>query len=224
MSTTAIRPTTQRPSNRLKTPRAKRIILAVIVVVVLILMALGTKVVGNGSGAAASAGEFSAANYGKTEFPKVQKAIEKQAVDASTLAEAIAADPTAAGKKYGVPGTTGPELSVKFTGTVSGPAADGVYPVTVAGLPTALQIRVQTGPAINGTDLRDATGKIKFGQFTNQIDYQNAGAALNKQMKKSVLNKIDTTSLQGKTVEVVGAFQLINPNGWLVTPVKLSVQ
>jgi hypothetical protein len=69
MSTTAIRPTTQRPSNRFKTPRAKRIILAVIVVVVLILMGLGTKVVGNGSGAAASAGEFSAASYGKTEFP-----------------------------------------------------------------------------------------------------------------------------------------------------------
>ena len=42
---------------------------------------------------------------------------------------------------------------------------------------------MQTGPAINGTDLRDAPGEIKFGQFTNQIEYQNAGAALNNAMK-----------------------------------------
>ena len=213
-----------RSASKLKTPAARRIIVAVIVVIVLILMGLGTKVVANGSGAAAAKGEFSAATYGKTEFPKVQKAIEKRAVDAATLSSAIADDQAAAGKKYGVPGTTGPELSVSFTGTVSGPAQDGVYPVTVDGLPSTLQIRVQTGPAINGTDLRDATGTIKFGQFTNQIDYQNAGAALNKQMKKAVLDKVDTTSLQGKTVDVVGAFQLINPNGWLVTPVKLSVK
>jgi predicted lipoprotein len=30
--------------------------------------------------------------------------------------------------------------------------------------------------------------------------------------------------LTGKTISVVGVFQLINPNGWLVTPVKLDVK
>lgn len=85
-------------------------------------------------------------------------------------------------------------------------------------------IRVQTGPAINGTDLRDATGAIAFGQFVNQIDYQNAGSALNKEMKKQVLSKIDASKLAGKTISVVGAFKLINPNNWLVTPVKLDAQ
>lgn len=212
-----------RPTLALKTPLGKRIIVAVVVVVVLILMGIGTKVVGNGSGVAAAKGEFSAATYGKTQFPKVQKDIEKKAVDAPTLAKAIAQDQAAAAKKYGVPGTTGPEFSVSFTG-VAGTPQDGVYPVVVPGVPQTLQIRVQTGPAINGTDLRDASGKITFGQFTNQIDYQNAGAALNDQLKKSVLAKVDAAHLQGKTISVVGAFQLINPNGWLVTPVKLSVQ
>jgi predicted lipoprotein len=83
---------------------------------------------------------------------------------------------------------------------------------------------VQTGPAINGTDLRDATGTITFEQFTNQIDYQNAGSALNKEMKAQVLSKIDNGNLTGKTLSVVGVFQLINPNSWLVTPVRLDVQ
>ncbi len=83
---------------------------------------------------------------------------------------------------------------------------------------------MQTGPAIMGTDLRDGTGTIQFGQFTNQIDYQNAGSALNKEMKKQVLSKLDTTDLKGKTVSVVGVFQLTDPAKWLVTPVSLEVK
>ena len=90
--------------------------------------------------------------------------------------------------------------------------------------PTDVKIRVQTGPAINGTELRDATGTVQFGQFTNQIEYQNAGSALNNEMKQSVLAAIDTNALAGKTVNVVGAFRLINPKSWLVTPVRLEVQ
>jgi predicted lipoprotein len=43
-------------------------------------------------------------------------------------------------------------------------------------------------------------------------------------MKKSVLAKVDAGNLQGKTITVVGAFELINPNGWLITPAKLSAQ
>jgi Predicted periplasmic lipoprotein len=214
--------TRQRPAP--KSPVVKRVIVAVAVVVVLVLLALGTKVVNNNSVLAKGDAGFSAQSYGKAEFPKVQKQIEDRAVPAETLAAAIAKDQTAAGTKYGVPGTTGPEMSVSLTGVVSGKAVDGIYPITVAGLPKSLVIRVQTGPAINGTDLRDATGKITFGQFTNQIDYQNAGSALNNQMKKSVLSKIDAANLQGKTVELVGAFTLINPNGWLITPAKLVVK
>jgi predicted lipoprotein len=153
----------------------------------------------------------------------VQKAVEGKAVDATTLAAAIAADASAAGKKYGVQGNTAPEVSVKFTG-VLGEGASGVYPVTVDGLPATTLVRVQTGPAVNGTDLRDATGKITFGQFTNQIEYQDAGSALNNELKAEVLAKYEGQDLKGKTVSVVGVFQLINPNGWLVTPVKLDVQ
>ena len=91
-------------------------------------------------------------------------------------------------------------------------------------MPPEIKIRVQTGPAINGTDLRDATGEIEFGHFTNQIEYQNAGAAINNEMKKQVLASVDTSTLKDKTISVVGAFTLVNPKNWLVTPVELKVQ
>jgi predicted lipoprotein len=85
-------------------------------------------------------------------------------------------------------------------------------------------VRLQTGPFISGTDLRDATGTIAFSQFANQIEYQNAGSALNKQMKKDVLSKVDTANLTGKRISVVGVFLLTDANSWLVTPVKLDLQ
>ncbi|MDR5815928.1 MULTISPECIES: DUF2291 domain-containing protein [unclassified Caballeronia] len=205
--------------------RGLRIAIEVIVVlVVLVAMAMSTKVVKIGSGPDATSKEFEPAAYGAKQFPKTQAAISKRAVDAATLAAAIAKDQDAAGKQYGIAGGgIGPEMSVKFTG-VAGNDDSGIYDVKVPGLPDTLKIRVQTGPAINGTDLRDATGDISFGQFTNQIDYQNAGYAINAEMKKQVLSKVDTAKLSGKTIEVTGVFQLVNPNGWLVTPVKLDVK
>jgi predicted lipoprotein len=201
----------------------RRVVIGAVALVVVVAMALSVKVVGKGSDVGAGPAAFSASAWGKEHFPKIQTAIAKRAVPATELAPAVLADQTAAGQKYGVDAGTGPEISTTFTGTVGAPQ-DGVAPVTVPGLPSDLLIRIQTGPAINGTDLRDATGTVEFGQFTNQIDYQNAGAALNDQLKKQVLSKVDATSLQGKTVTVTGVFQLINPKGWLVTPSELEVK
>ncbi|MDQ1130047.1 DUF2291 family protein [Microbacterium sp. SORGH_AS_0888] len=124
---------------------------------------------------------------------------------------------------YAVTSSGGPVYSVTFTGVV-GTGNAGIYDVAVEGVPSTLRIRVQTGPAINGTDLRDATGDIAFGQFKNQIDYQNAAAALNDQVKSTVLASVDTAALTGKTVTVTGAFTLVNPTAWLVTPVSLEVR
>lgn len=184
---------------------------------------LDTKVVRIGSPEDQRSETFSAQAYGKKTFPVLRTAIESAAVDVQTLAAAIVADKAAAGERYGKPGSVGPIFPVKFRG-VAGELRSGVVTVTVPGLPEGVQVRVQTGPAINGTDVRDATGTISFGQFTNQIEYQDVGAALNDQIKSQVLGGLDRDKLSGKKVEVVGVFQLINPTGWLVTPVRMSVQ
>ena len=148
--------------------------------------------------------------------------IEARAVDAPILAAALAKDRAAAVKQYAVDVAGASVIAVKFTG-VADKEDFGVYDVAVPGIPPAITIRVQTGPAIMGTDLRDATGTIKFGQFTNQIEYQNAGSAINKEMKKQVLSQLDKGTLAGKTIAVVGAFRLSDADTWLVTPVKLDL-
>ena len=53
-------------------------------------MAMSTKVVKIGSGSDTQTKEFEPEAYGKKQFPKTQAAIEKRAVDAATLATAIA--------------------------------------------------------------------------------------------------------------------------------------
>ena len=199
----------------------RRFVLPAVILALVAAMAVDTRVVRIGSPTAAQPGAFSAAEFGKSELPKIQAAVESRAIDAATLAAAIARAPTAAAKQYGVAASGGAEMAVRFTGVV-GKEDSGVYDVAVAGVPNTTTIRVQTGPAINGTDLRDATGTISFGQFTNQIAYQNAGAALNKEMKREVLSKVDVGKLAGRTIAVVGVFQMVSPESWLVTPVTLA--
>ncbi len=202
-------------------PRTRQIVIGAAVLVLLVAMAVDTTVVRIGSDTATAPGVFSAAAYGQAQFPKVQSAVADRAVDAATLAAALGKDRDAAVKQYGNEASAGPVFSVKFAGTV-GKSDFGTVDVAVPNLPVAIHLR--TGPAVLGTDLRDATGAINFGQFTNQIDYQNAGSALNKEMKKQVLAKVDTANLSGKTVAVVGAFQLTDPSAWTVTPVSLEVK
>ena len=196
---------------------------AAVAVALVAAMALDTRWVRSSGSADLPPGAFSPQAYGQSQFPAVRTSVQGRAVPAPTLAAAIAKDPAAAAKQYGVASGTGVEYPVSFTGVVED-GDSGNYDVKVDGMPDTPKVSVQTGPAIMGTDLRDATGTIQFGQFTNQIDYQNAGSALNKEMKKQVLSKLDTSALKGKTVAVVGVFQLTDPAKWLVTPVSLEVK
>ena len=210
-------------TNRPTKPGLRPILASAAGLALLAAMALSTRVVRTDASGGAQPGAFSPAAYGQSEFPKVRDAVAGRAVAAPVLAAALAKDPAAAAKQYGVESGVGPEFCVSFSGVV-GKGDSGNYDVAVDGLPNPVAIRVQTGPAIMGTDLRDATGTVSFGQFTNQIEYQNAGSALNKEMKKQVLAKVDAPNLSGKTVSVLGVFQMTDPASWLVTPVKLEVR
>lgn len=221
-ASSTVSPPVKEPRRALSAGAKRGIWIGVIVVVILGLV-LGTRVVPADDPLAQGTEKFDPATYGAENFPTVQSAVVDRAVDADELAEAIAADPAAAAEEHAVQSSGGPVYSTTFTGVV-GEGQSGIYEVAVEGLPDDLLIRVQTGPAINGTELRDATGEIEFGQFVNQIDFQNAASALNEELKTQVLADIDTASLTGKTIEVTGAFTLINPSSWLVTPVELSEQ
>ncbi|KAA9368857.1 DUF2291 family protein [Ochrobactrum quorumnocens] len=207
-----------------KPAKLNRAVLWSVVAAVVVVGAIGfdTKVVKIGSDADVRQQAFSPEAYGATEFPKVKASVEERAADAVEVGNALAADKDAAGKKYGV-GSVNPVISIKFTGTVE-ERKSNYNVIKVNGFPEGMAIRVQTGPAVNGTDLRDATGTIEFGQFKNQIEFQNAGSALNNEMKKQVLEGVDVNNLVGTTVSVTGVFKLVNPKNWLVTPVGFEVK
>lgn len=197
--------------------------IGIAIVVLVGAMAFDTKIVRIGSQEDVQVQKFSPATFGAEQFPLIKQSVETRAVDAVELSQAIAADKKAAGEKYGVATSTGPVFPVKFTGVV-GERKANYNVVAVEGLPAELTVRVQTGPALNGTDLRDATGQIEFGQFKNQIEYQDAGSAINNEVKKVVLEGLDPAVLSGKTVTVFGVFKLVNPKNWIVMPVRLDVQ
>ncbi len=209
------------PARRPPRRGLRRGLVALGALALLAAIALDTTVVRVGSDQDARAQAFSPEAYGEAEFPRIQSLIEERAVPAEALAARIAEDQEAAVAEHGVVSNGTPVFAVSLTGVV-GEGRSGVYDVAVEGV-DGVRVRVQTGPAINGTDVRDATGTVEFGQFKNQIEYQDAGSALNNQVKATVLQGIDTASLTGKTISVTGAFRLVNPESWLVTPVRLAV-
>ena len=196
-----------------------------VAVLVLAAIAYDTKVVRLGDGDSGMPQAFSPDRFGTEQFPRIQEFVIKRAVDAPTLATAVLADKAAAIKQYGAESSTGAIMPVKLTG-VAGESRSGVYDLKVEGVPDEIHVRVQTGPAINGTDLRDAPADIKFEQFKNQIEYQDAGSGINRAIvKKATLDLIDTTNLDRARPSKLSACSdsSIRKTGSL-RPVKVSVK
>ncbi len=189
---------------------------------VLVAIALDTTVVHVGSEQDLRQQAFDPDRFGVAEFPRIRDAIVERAAEAPELVTKLAADKAGAVADHGIQAGAFPVMAVTFSGT-AGEGKSGIFTIDVPDLPDGQTVRVQTGPAINGTELRDFPGDIVFGDFTNQIEFQDAGAGLNRAMSAEVLSDLDRETLTGKTVTVTGAFTMINPKSWLVTPVRLEV-
>ena len=182
------------------------------------------------SGTVSQNGVFNARDYVAQNWKsKVMPALEGKAVEASTVLEAIRADPAAASKKYGTrPGGAGTyAFVVKGTGIVTSveqAGAVGQLTVDLTPVDGKPDLNIAVGPVFLGTALRDAVGFIKFGQFTNQIEYANVAAALNSEVRSNVTASLDLAQVKGKTVTFTGAFQLLDPQNVVVTPVQLKVK
>ncbi|MEP0324280.1 DUF2291 family protein [Bauldia litoralis] len=217
MVTTAAKPSV------IAKPKRTRLIVALVGVAVLAAIAVDTKVVQIGSTDDVRQQAFDPDAFGTAEFPRIRDMVVERAPEAAVLASELAADKKAAIAKHATMAGAFPVIPVQLTGVV-GDGKSGVFEVAVDGLPEGTLVRVQTGPAINGTELRDVPGDIEFGAFKNQIEFQDAGSGINRAMAAAVLGDLDRDSLTGKTMSVVGVFKLINPKNWLVTPVRLEVE
>lgn len=203
-------------------PSRGKLIAGLVLVAGLAAIALDTTVVEIGSDGDTREQAFDPDRFGQEEFPRIRDFVVERAPGAVALAQQLDADRSGAVDAYGTMAGAFPVMTVSVTGEV-GEGSSGVFNVDVDGLSEVI-VRVQTGPAINGTELRDVVGDIEFGDFTNQIEYQDAGSGINRAMAAEVLDGLDRDALPGSTISVTGAFTLINPSNWLVTPVALEVQ
>jgi predicted lipoprotein len=178
-------------------------------------------------GSSAQDGAFSAKAYADRIWAsKVIPAVLAKAVDASTVLAAIKANEAAANAKYGVQsGSSGgaDTFLVKGSGAVQSVQQQGGAGELMVTLTAGAIVNIAIGPAFLGTAIRDGVGFIEFGQFTNQIDYAAVATALNSEVRSKIVGTLDLNTIKGKTVTFAGAFQLLDPQNIVVTPVKLEV-
>ena len=186
---------------------------ALAILVLLAAMALDTKVVKIGSAEDVRKPASSRRRTSAPEFPKVQAEIEKRAVDAVTLA--ARRSPRTRRRRKAVwrarrgigTGDLGQVHRRRRRGQVRHLHGHGRGVCRTRWSFACRPARRSTAPTCA---TRPAT--IEFGQFTNQIEYQNAGSALNNEMKKAGARRRSTPAkLTGKTISVVGVFQLDQP-------------
>ena len=151
--------------------------------------------------------------------------IVENAVSLQTLHEAIQADPDAAGAEYGNRDGDSAAYSVPtvFEATALTYEND-LIKLEVEGVEPEGDVYLAAGPALNGTAIRDVSGLVKFGAFTNQLEYQDAATKLNDKVRDLVLSEFDPiTELEGKTLRITGAFSLFNVRNYIVMPIDIEV-
>lgn len=155
--------------------------------------------------------------------------LEKRAGDFKTVLQAVTSSPDEAGAKYGNPRKQASSpwtYAVKLTGKII--AADTASRAATLDIDAdgdgKADAKVQIGPAIRGTALRDALDFLDFNAFRNQIEWAQFGKAFNEKANSSFLAALPREGLVGKTVTVTGAFPLPSSGQLpLITPSALTL-
>jgi predicted lipoprotein len=161
---------------------------------------------------------------------KVLPYLEAKAGDFKTVSEAARTNVEAAGVTYGnkekqasSPWTLVVRLEGKIVAANTESRA-GSIDVDADGNGSA-DARVQIGPVMRGTALRDCLDFVSFNQFTNQIDFAQFGKAFNLHVDKTVTSKLPRAQLAGKTVQVLGAYPVVGGSELpLITPAKIELK
>jgi predicted lipoprotein len=160
---------------------------------------------------------------------KVIPYLQQKAGPLAEVQAAAKSDAAAAGAKYGNPKKQANSpwtYAVRVGGKIvasNTTSRAGTIDVDVDGDAKA-DVRVQIGPAIRGTALRDSLDFINFNEFTNQIDFAQFGKSFNTHVDKTVLSRLPREDLDGRTARILGAYGLDGSAELpLVTPAEAEV-
>lgn len=160
---------------------------------------------------------------------KVLPYLDKKAGPFQEVAALAASNLEAAGAKYGhkekqgsAPWTFAARLSGAIVAAET-KSRSAYVEVDVDGDGKA-DARVQIGPAIRGTAIRDSLDFVNFNEFKNQIEWAQYGKSFNTHVSGLVLEKLSRDALVGKKVEAVGAYPLPAKGQLpLFVPVQMTV-
>ncbi|WP_319563248.1 DUF2291 domain-containing protein [Marispirochaeta sp.] len=153
--------------------------------------------------------------------------LKSEAVELNRLLEELARDPGAAIKAYGYR----IEVTAPFNFMVKGKARISEVNLESAAATVSLDktgpdsnpVQIQIGPVLKGTAIRDSMDFISFEDFTNQLEFANVSREMNNLIKEQLLTSLDRESLEDSTIEFLGAFQWVEGQGILITPVQLRI-
>lgn len=146
---------------------------------------------------------------------------------AGEVLTAIAGDFAAAGTSFGYrPGEGSPwSFIVSGEGQVlsknTGSRA-GTMVIALEGASAAVEATLQIGPVIRGNAVRDALPFVSFKDFTNQLEYANAGKALTALASANFSGNAEAIAV-GDRVRFTGAISISKAgDAVLITPVSLE--
>ena len=171
---------------------------------------------------------FDAAVYVESLWVEDVPTALEQAVDLRDFLPAVATDPEAAGARWGRREGAGPShVIVKGSGRgldVDVSSRIGIASVEVE-VPGGIdRVRLQIGPVLQGTSIRDALPSVSFDQFVNQIQFADVANALNARVEREQLASLEREALRGGRVRFVGMITLGEDSPLTVTPVRLETE
>jgi len=206
--------------------RSRRILLGGgTTIIVLLFVFVNTTFLSDAEVAADAPKEFSLTDFAATNLPLIAAEIQARAVDMAIIAEAANKDIVAAGAQYGRDlGNKSFVFAIKTTAKVKSIDVNFIV-LDVPGSSAKDTFNIPIGLALSGNPLRDVTGKITFGNFYDQTQYQDAANALKDLVRSSIINKLDLANLIGKTLEIYGAWNNGPvPNTYNIQPTSIIVK
>ncbi len=208
-----------------------------LVALLAVLLVSGCKLVKNEPQGAAEDKRTGAAQQQQSKFDaiagelwqaKVLPYLDQQASGLAELKTATAKDLQAAGEEFGYrAGGDGTPWSfaTRFSGQIVAANTDtraATAQIDIDG-DGAADAKVQLGPVIRGTALRDVLAFISFSDYSDQIEFASLSRALNTRAYEETLAAFPREDLVGRTVTVLGAFTLRDAAAEvLVTPAALT--
>lgn len=159
---------------------------------------------------------------------KVIPAVNQKAADIGQVLKDARKNSDEAGEKYGFRSAqegSAWNFIVKGQGKVlkvSRESRAGTLDIDLPPYDGKAEFKIQIGPVIKGTAIRDSLDFIRYDDFKNQMVFAELSNAFHKRIADRLLSKTDFSVVEGKKVNFTGAFTFTSIEDVFVTPLALG--